>query len=800
MRSIISAVIFSIFLAGVCADQKYVFAHYMIGYANTNNPVAFYQRQISAAIAWNIDGFALNMGSDAHQPAILDEFFTAADGFPNFKLFLSFDMSSFGANSASTLKGLVETYYQRPSYHHYQGKPFVSTFSGEQTDLHGYFIYAGNPGYNSTQVNAGWAQWKASLNTSIYFCPSFTAAGPSYNIYERFPVMDCHFAWDMWAQSGGDRTTTEDAYYQTDAQKNGKQWMAGASPNFFVHIQQYSKNWVWGSERLYPQRWSQLIQLNPDMVEIATWNDYSESHYIINPEQTEVPGFCSQYIYGAATPYNSPVTYDHTAFGNITSYYAQWYKTGSQPVITQDQFYWWFRPHPKAQYRNDTFTVPNFSNTPDDSIYFHTITKDPSLYSVSVTVNGSTTVQYPSQSKPSFAIPFSSNGGSVTVTILLAKNQSVLFNTVSPLRIEPNGNYSGAQYNYNFLTSSWSQPTIGGSTGTSSGQVNSGVTSSTVNPDTVSNAPVTHSTVILDTTNNVTRSVVIGGTTDGSSNGMQVLASIMLEAEDSSKKPGIENKMRLLVKAGPNEEQLSVLTVNHEGLDQFEIKSEHFEGRVALRIVGFKGVAHNGERPIETSPYFDNNPALNSIQIQGRFKGTYKADEIVWGNQFEKPLNLPWGSSMAIKIAQKTIDPTLEVDTSAARPWAFSPFIVSMNKINVKIIGESSPLPAWPNPDGKPITEDTDALIEGLHFTDAERKSFFTQLEHRKDLTISPDQVWNMDFYNPYIDFQGFTVTLPAIGFKVDVMKYYNNQALKYVLKTRDNSTVFFVITMELVE
>jgi hypothetical protein len=45
----------------------------------------------------------------------------------------------------------------------------------------------------------------------------------------------------------------------------------------------YSKNWVFPSDLLWYDRWNQILALRPQFVEIVTWNDYGESHYVSKP-------------------------------------------------------------------------------------------------------------------------------------------------------------------------------------------------------------------------------------------------------------------------------------------------------------------------------------------------------------------------------------------------------------------------------------------------------------------------------------------------------------------------------------
>lgn len=59
--------------------------------------------------------------------------------------------------------------------------------------------------------------------------------------------------------------------------------VTAASAWFFTHFGDevpYSKNWVFPSDLLWYTRWREILALKPRFVEIITWNDYGESHYI----------------------------------------------------------------------------------------------------------------------------------------------------------------------------------------------------------------------------------------------------------------------------------------------------------------------------------------------------------------------------------------------------------------------------------------------------------------------------------------------------------------------------------------
>ena len=65
-----------------------------------------------------------------------------------------------------------------------------------------------------------------------------------------------------------------------------------------------------------------IVQIKPEIIEIITWNDYGESHYIADLN--------SNINIGNATYVNGQ---DHSPWRKIAQYYISWYKSGTQPTI-----------------------------------------------------------------------------------------------------------------------------------------------------------------------------------------------------------------------------------------------------------------------------------------------------------------------------------------------------------------------------------------------------------------------------------------------------------------------------------
>lgn len=83
----------------------------------------------------------------------------------------------------------------------------------------------------------------------------------------------------MWPVGATDSTDTTDKQWQA-AIGSSKTFMMGVSPWFYTDLPGYNKAWVWRGDDMWHSRWQQVLDVNPPLVEIVTWNDYGESHYM----------------------------------------------------------------------------------------------------------------------------------------------------------------------------------------------------------------------------------------------------------------------------------------------------------------------------------------------------------------------------------------------------------------------------------------------------------------------------------------------------------------------------------------
>ncbi|GKT79137.1 LOW QUALITY PROTEIN: hypothetical protein ColTof4_11560 [Colletotrichum tofieldiae] len=241
-------------------QAKAVFAHFMVG--NTENYVmSDYEYDISQAQQAHIDGFALDMARDeATNVESVEKMFSAAEAV-GFKLFFSFDYAGQGPWDKEDVIAMLDIYADSPSYfRHSTGQPLVSTFEGpKQSD--------------------DWVEIKE--RTGAFFMPSWSSLGAKRAMKKG--TADGLFSWGAWPE-GPSAISEIDASYVDflgkDASGKPRPYMMPVSPWFYTNLPGYKKNWLWRGDSLWFNRWNHVWDMEPEYVQIISWNDYGESHHI----------------------------------------------------------------------------------------------------------------------------------------------------------------------------------------------------------------------------------------------------------------------------------------------------------------------------------------------------------------------------------------------------------------------------------------------------------------------------------------------------------------------------------------
>lgn len=141
------------------------------------------------------------------------------------------------------------------------------------------------------------------------------------------------------APSNGNDVTVADGDNSYKNWLGSKKYLAPVSPWFSTHFGpevSYSKNWVFPGGSLIFDRWNQVLQQGFPMVELVTWNDYGESHYV-------GPLSSKHYDDGNSKWVNDM---PHDGWLDLSKPFIAAYKAGATSVdnyITEDKIVYWYR-------------------------------------------------------------------------------------------------------------------------------------------------------------------------------------------------------------------------------------------------------------------------------------------------------------------------------------------------------------------------------------------------------------------------------------------------------------------------
>ncbi|KAI1759308.1 DUF1769-domain-containing protein [Hypoxylon sp. FL1150] len=182
--------------------------------------------------------------------------------------------------------------------------------------------------------------------------------------------------------------------------------------------------------------------------------------------------------------------------------------------------------------------------------------------------------------------------------------------------------------------------------------------------------------------------------------------------------------------------------------------------------------------------------------------------DLQFGNDFDHPIRdrLPPGFNYAMNIVKWWIDPGLDGDAYADRPHLYGPALSSFNAIYV------GPGEYDPEKGGLYFGEggDEDGLKQrqalGAPETAKERMKWALKPANKDRWVFQYDKTYCLDFFNPYLDFNEFSLRLP--GFTLPIMKYWDGQSLRsnpkrshtlrYVLRNRATDEPYLVVVFTL--
>ncbi|OGM46231.1 glucan endo-1 [Aspergillus bombycis] len=349
-------------------QDRLVFCHFIIGVVSNRQNASDYDADMKRAKAYGIDAFALNIGTDSYTDTQLHYAYESAAN-NDMKVFISFDFNWWHFSQGSEVGTKVRQFADHPAQLKVDGKVFVSSFCGDGVDP------------CAIQTAAG---------CEIFFAPNFH---PGHGDFDNIQGAMNWMAWDSnghnKAPAAGQKiavTDGDDAYGYALA---GKPYIAPVSPWFFTHFGAevpYSKNWVFPSDLLWYHRWKEILALRPRFVEIITWNDFGESHYVGPLSSPHTDDGSSKWA----------IDMPHNGWLDMAKPFVAAYKAGlpdPDDFIHEERLVYWYRPTPKWVDCDATDTTmldtaniasgdffrgrPHGSETMEDSVFIVTLLKEP---------------------------------------------------------------------------------------------------------------------------------------------------------------------------------------------------------------------------------------------------------------------------------------------------------------------------------------------------------------------------------------------------------------------------------------
>ena len=265
------------------------------------------KREVSLALSRGISGFTFDILSldDIKPGGSLDNLLQAAAQVdPRFQIVLMPDMSSLGADTGNVLAIIKAMYKKRGLFHLTDGRLVISPFLSE-----------------SVAPSA----WQALLSQaskqgySVAFVPTFLSLKLEY--LEHYAHVSDGLGTFGTALAREGAVLAADAFMSHRA---NRLFMAGISGQDYR-----PKDYIfWESEGslAYRRSWMGAIVGGADWIQLTTWNDFSESTQI--------------------EPYTDAEGSPGTGYFDLTGYYAAWFLSRKEPVVTHDVLYYFYRKEP----------------------------------------------------------------------------------------------------------------------------------------------------------------------------------------------------------------------------------------------------------------------------------------------------------------------------------------------------------------------------------------------------------------------------------------------------------------------
>jgi len=373
-----------------------VFAHVMMSNTAQYGGITQWREDVKKAKQMGLDGFALNWtptrcDKEWNNQYVLDNMalaLRAAEEAGDFYIYHSLDMSQTECSGESFspkyLYDIIKTQVKSKALYRVNTNVLVSTFDGNQ---------------EGTQYGSGWfSDFKTYMRDNgcaISLAPSFQSydgqakgdpEGAANSLVSDNQWIDGYKNWEgAWPSSGENITLDADQAFSSALKKAGKTgpYIMTVSPWWFrdggiANEVKYGDNLLDNKLRAVADG-----SFQPDIIEVLTWNDWVESHYLMDLPDFKTKAEPAPDMVSSEPAVDYIIGHNHSPWRIILKYWLAAIKNGRNPAPTMDQVIFSYRLHSKDASCSEG-SKPNGAENLEDAVFFWALVTEKSTISVTI--------------------------------------------------------------------------------------------------------------------------------------------------------------------------------------------------------------------------------------------------------------------------------------------------------------------------------------------------------------------------------------------------------------------------------
>jgi hypothetical protein len=220
-----------------------------------------------------------------------------------------------------------------------------------------------------------------------------------------------------------------------------------------------------------------------------------------------------------------------------------------------------------------------------------------------------------------------------------------------------------------------------------------------------------------------------------------------------------------------------------------EFETSAFVGKCVLRFRGLPPPSTGPQRDDAAErleAYFGRRKRRFQVVVQGRFKREYRADRLITGHEFFKPVvNLP--AKYVVKTVLKLLramNPSINFNLFGARPHAYVSLGASAQTLRVDVPGQEPDIST-----AQTFEEHTDLFggaFEKKRIAPKKRRKLFASAKSAALYFFRPGPVYTFDFYQHVFDPKDYALIFGVDALRVELARHLSHQPAQIMARALD--------------